>query len=262
MPNLQQNRDRCEFYANRVLAAMRHLFNIWLHLQRTGTRSPEEITRFKTLRDNLKAIYELLYQLPVMGDYSYRPAVQATGERGRPRFLITREQLQCLRNEFNSWTQIASDLGVSRQTIYNRRRELGFSMSFENFSVMSNEDLDSVIGNEMSVFPHSGETNIIAALRERGIYLPRWRVREAIVRVDPIGRANRWGQRIVRRPYCVPHSNFLWHIDTNMKLRHWRLCIHGCVDGYSHLITYLKVNTNNRAVTVLECFQRATREWG
>ena len=102
----------------------------------------------------------------------------------------------------------------------------------------------------------------IAALRERGIYLPRWRVREAIVRVDPIGRANRWGQRIVRRPYCVPHSNFLWHIDTNMKLRHWRLCIHGCVDGYSRLITYLKVNTNNRAVTVLECFQRATREWG
>ena len=60
MPNLQHNRDRCEFYANRVLAAMRHLFNIWLHLQRTGTRSPEEITRFKTLRDNLKAIYELL----------------------------------------------------------------------------------------------------------------------------------------------------------------------------------------------------------
>ena len=116
MPNLQKNRNRCDFYTNHVLAAMRHLFNIWLHFQRSGTRSPEEIMHVKTLRDNLKAIYELLYQLPAMGDYFYRPAIQTTSEHGRLRFLVTREQLQCLRNEFNSWTQIASDLEVGRQT--------------------------------------------------------------------------------------------------------------------------------------------------
>ena len=72
---------------------------------------------------------------------------------------------------------------------------------------MSNEDLDREIANEMSEFAHSGETKIIPALCERGILLPRWRVREAIVRVDPISRVNRWGQRIVHHPYCVPHSN-------------------------------------------------------
>lgn len=87
-------------------------------------------------------------------------------------------------------------------------------------------------------------------------------MRESIVRVDPINRANRWGQRIQRRPYSVPHPNFLWHIDTNMKLKHWRMCIHGCVDGFSRVILYLCVNNNNRATTVLSCFQQATVEWG
>ena len=250
MDNLRQNRDRCEFFANRILAAMRHVYNVWLYLQRAGTYSEEQIARLKTLRDNLKAVYELMFRLPVMRDYSYRPEVQSTGERGRPRFLITREQLECLRAEFNSWTQIASDLGVSRQTIYNRRRELGFSLTFERYTVVKDASL-AAIADEMSHFPRSGETNIIAGLRRRGLFVPRWRVREAVIRVDLINRANRWGQRIVRRPYCVPHSNFLCHMDTNMKLRHWRLCIHGCVDGYSRLITYLRVSVNNRATTVL-----------
>ncbi|KAL9976873.1 hypothetical protein ACROYT_G014211 [Oculina patagonica] len=90
-----------------------------------------------------------------------------------------------------------------------------------------------------------GETNVIAGLCQHGIYVQRWRVRESVVRVDPINRANRWGQRIQRRPYGVPHPNYLWHIDTNMKLHHWRMCIHGCVDGYSRTIIYLVVKGNN-----------------
>ena len=42
----------------------------------------------------------------------------------------------------------------------------------------------------------------------------------------------------------------------------WRICIHGCVDGYSRCIIYLQLNNNNRVSTVLECFQRATQTWG
>ena len=102
----------------------------------------------------------------------------------------------------------------------------------------------------------------MAGLRQRGIYVQRWRVREAIVRVDPINRANRWGQRIVRRPYSVPHPNFLWHMDSNLKLRHWQMCIHGCIDRFSRCIIYLDVHNNNRASTVLTLFQRSTNEWG
>ena len=42
----------------------------------------------------------------------------------------------------------------------------------------------------------------------------------------------------------------------------WRLVIHGCIDGYSRLITYLRCSTNNRAETVLNCFVEAVAELG
>ena len=115
---------------------------------------------------------------------------------------------------------------------------------------------------ELNAFPRTGETNVMAGLRQRGVYIQRWRVRESIIRVDTINRANRWGSRILRRPYSVPHPNYLWHMDTNMKLRHWRFCIHGCVDGFSRALLYLRVNNNNRATTVLGCFQQGASEWG
>ena len=262
IPNIRQDRQRCEFYANRVLCAMRHLACIVIYMQQSSLYTGEQIQQLQDLRDNLRAIYTLIYELPVMNGYAYRPpTAQPTGP-GRPRYLLSSEQLACLRSEFNSWTQIASDLGVSRQTIYNRRRELGFSLDFENFSQIQNSELDVIVQEELRAFPRTGETNVIAGLCQRGLFIQRWRVREAIMRVDPINRANRWGQRIQRRPYSVPHPNFLWHIDTNMKLRHWRMCIHGCVDGFSQAIIYLRVNNNNRATTVLSCFQQATVEWG
>ena len=262
MDNIRCDQRRGEFYANRLLCALRHLTDILAHMHRTGGFPPTEIQELQTLRENMKAIYTLILQLPVMHGYSYRPQTEQASGPGRPRYCIPSEQLSCLRNEFNSWTQIAADLGVSRQTIYNGRRELGFSLNFEGYTVISNTDLDSAVTQELNAFPRTGETNLIAGLRQRGIHIQRWRVRESIVRVDPINRANRWGQRIVRRPYSVPHPNFLWHMDSNLKLRNWRMCIHGCIDGFSRCIIYLDVHNNNRATTVLSSFQRATNEWG
>lgn len=262
MENIRSNLQRAEFYANRLLCALRHLGNIVMHMQHAGGYPPIEVQQMETLRENIRTIYILLVQLPVMHGYSYRPQTEQPSGPGRPRYVISAEQLCCLRSEFNSWTQIASDLGVSRQTIYNRRRELGFSLNFEGFTPILNPDLDTAVLEELRAFPCTGETNVMAGLRQRGIYIQRRRVREAIVRVDPINRANRWGQRIERRPYSVPHPNFLWHIDSNLKLRHWRMVIHGCIDGFSRCIIYLNIHNNNRATTVLSCFQRATTEWG
>jgi len=38
--------------------------------------------------------------------------------------------------------------------------------------------------------------------------------------------------------------------------------IHGCIDGYSRLITFLRCSDNNRSETVLDKFIRATQEYG
>lgn len=42
----------------------------------------------------------------------------------------------------------------------------------------------------------------------------------------------------------------------------WNFVIHGCIDGYSRLITYLKCSDNNWADTVFQCFIDATRQYG
>lgn len=49
-----------------------------------------------------------------MHRYAYRPQTEQASGPGRPRYLLSAEQLSCLRSEFNSWSQIAADLGVSR----------------------------------------------------------------------------------------------------------------------------------------------------
>lgn len=42
----------------------------------------------------------------------------------------------------------------------------------------------------------------------------------------------------------------------------WRIVIHGAVDGYSRLITFMTAATNNRASTVFASFQDAVKDYG
>ena len=51
-------------------------------------------------------------------------------------------------------------------------------------------------------------------------------------------------------------------MDSNHKLIHWRFVLHGCIDGYSIAIVYLKCFTNNLASTVLQCFVNGTQGFG
>ena len=38
--------------------------------------------------------------------------------------------------------------------------------------------------------------------------------------------------------------------------------VHGAIDGFSRLITFLRCSDNNRSETVLECFIEAIQEYG
>ena len=148
-----------------------YMSNICIFLKRSGTRSPDELALLQSLLSNVRVLYEKLYKLPIMGSYSCRPPVKTDRAKRQARFVITAEQLQFLRSEFNNWSQTADDLGVSRQTIYNRRRELGFSLEFKTFTDISNVDLDSAVQEELSAFSRTGKTNLIGCLRARGIYV-------------------------------------------------------------------------------------------
>ena len=63
---------------------------------------------------------------------------------------------------------------------------------------------------------------------------------------DPMNKANRWGQRNQRRPYSIPHPNFLLHIDINMKLRPGGCASMVVLVDFLGAIIFLWVNNNNR----------------
>ena len=65
-----------------------------------------------------------------------------------------------------------------------------------------------------------------------------------------------------QRTYQVISPNALWHLDGYHKLIRWKIVIHGAIDGYSHLIMFLKTSNNNQADTVLSAFTSAVEEYG
>ena len=71
-----------------------------------------------------------------------------------------------------------------------------------------------------------------------------------------------WVNTVNRRHYFVPGPLELWHLDGNHKLIRWSFVIHGCVDGYSRRIMFLKCNNNNKACTVVALFLKAVVDFG
>ncbi|KAF3835796.1 hypothetical protein F7725_028354, partial [Dissostichus mawsoni] len=54
----------------------------------------------------------------------------------------------------------------------------------------------------------------------------------------------------------------LVHFDGNHKLVRWRMVFHGCVDGFSRTIVYLRCLSNNMASSVLSLFLEAVENFG
>ena len=218
-------------------------------------------------RNNLLMLLRMLYDLSYgkLKDISneiekQQPSVgQRSGynvplerREGRPKFVITGEQLMNLRETRMTWAKIATCLNVSERTLYRRVREFDID---GNFSEISNTELDELLKSIMAVTPCAGESYIRGSLRGSGVRIQRWRIRERLQAIDPVGRACRRSSAIRRRVSNVRAPNCLWHIDSNHKLISWRFVIHGCIDNNLRTITHLNCATNNLATTALKYFQ-------
>lgn len=124
------------------------------------------------------------------------------------------------------------------------------SLDFPN-TILVDEELCAKISEIKEQMINAGAQNIIGALRSEGYLIPRWRVRQILRQIDPMGTFQQLTAFLPRRArYRVDGSNALWHFDGNHKMISWGFVLHGCIDGYSRRIMYLKCKTNNRAGTV------------
>ena len=189
--------------------------------------------------------------------------VHRSGFVGRPRVVLNLVQVEFLRSWRFSWTRIAYTLCISRTTLWRRLKEAGYDFSIDGwFTQISDDSLIKEIKRIKGTFPNCGERMVIVCLRSNGIHVPRHRVREIIRIQDPIAVFLCWMIATTRRKYSIPGLNALWHIDGLHKLIRWGFVVHGCIDGFSRMITYLKCATNNKALTVLNNFIEATSKYG
>ena len=178
---------------------------------------------------------------------------------GRPKYVITKEQIETLRDTGMNWKSVAQVLRISERTLFRRREE--FNMD-DKFSDITDTDLRNTIHCILQQTPFVGETYVRRGLVARKIFVPRHRVRECLNLLDPVGRTMRRRFAIQRRQYNVAAPNHLWHIDSNHKLIQWKFVVHGCIDGNSRAIIYLKCRTNNLAATALQFFIEGTEKFG
>ena len=142
------------------------------------------------------------------------------------------------------------------KTLQRRAKE----WSITTYSTVTNSELDEIVRQYVHSFLSAGEAMTRGHLCSVNVRVQRERIRQFVRRVT--GSDSSPLPAIYRRTYSVPGPNELWHVDGNHKLIRWRLVIHGGIDGYSRLVTYLQCSNNNRSDAVFDCFLRATEEYG
>ena len=88
-------------------------------------------------------------------------------------------------------------------------------------------------------------------LRMEGYMVPRVVVQTLLKEMDPEGCKQRRAKRLKRRIYSVPGPNFCWHIDGYDKLKPYGFAIHGCIDGWSRKVLWLKLLRSNNDPNII-----------
>jgi hypothetical protein len=139
-----------------------------------------------------KKTHQLLESDAVLS--AYMSPTQATG--GRPKFVVTQTQIERLTTLGFSSVTMSKLLGISRTTLWRRRKELSITDGFDR---LSNEGIDEIVEKYRNDHPFTGEKELIGHIRSMNLTIQRYRIRESIHRIDPINTALRWNDTIKRR---------------------------------------------------------------
>ena len=201
-------------------------------------------------------------RLPRVAIIDYKPEKVKRDGPGRPKYQISEDVLLYFRELVFCWKDIASMLCISRWTISRRVSELGLN-DVTGYSKIADDELERIIEeSRQSQGISVGRSMVLGYLTSQGLKVQHSRVTETLRKIDPVNSKIRWASLVRRRKYSVPAPNCLWHIDGHHSLINWKFVIHGGIDGFSRLITFLHCSTNNKKETVLELFADAITRCG
>ena len=170
------------------------------------------------VRDS-KDMLQVIADTQCINQQSFTAGQLHSGNCGRPRFVITKEQLEFLLERGFRLKEVAKIFGVHLSTIERRCRDYGLSAT-QTFSYISDQALDCIVEEIIRSFPSFGYRRMTGALLSRGIKVQQTRVRESMRRVHPDGVLFRalTINTVNRRKYSVSSPLALWHVDGNHKL--------------------------------------------
>lgn len=90
-----------------------------------------------------------------------------------------------------------------------------------------------------------GYRSVWHCLQLQGLQVPRRVVEQLVRELDPVGCQERRAKTLKRQRYINPGPNYSWHTDGYDKLKPYGFPIHGCIDGFSRRIVWLKVTRSN-----------------
>lgn len=153
-------------------------------------------------------------------------------------------------------------ISMSVRTLKRRLREYGLAKSDDS---ISEETVRQIIEKEIkgpsSMLGYRGMWNKLRT--SYNITVPRDTVMRILRELDPEASALRKARKLQRRVYTSPGANAAWHIDGYDKLKPYGLPVHGCVDGFSRRVIWLKVcKSNNNPVIPASLFLQSVEEYG
>ena len=135
------------------------------------------------LEDVLDLVEQVLQYLNMLNDSSLGELfLKADREnrymvkKGRAKVGIPEDQLHYLVNQGFTLHDISVMFECSRRTV--ERRMKNYGLSVQNYTPLSDPELDSIVSEITSLFPHCGEKSISSKLQSRGIVIKRDRIRE------------------------------------------------------------------------------------
>ena len=151
---------------------------------------------------------------------------------------------------------------MSLRTLKERFKSLGLRR--RNLMDSNNQDVRARIQEELDG-PGCllGYRSMWYTLRREGYQVSRQAVATCLQEMDPEGCERRRRRKLKRRVNTNPGPNYYWHIDGYDKIKPDGFAIHGCIDGYSRKVIWLRLDrTNNNPVVIGRYYMNAVKEYG